>query len=417
MQEITNPFRSFWMGGYECTDQLNTHGDRVDFLHVTDHLAQIETDYDRLGPFGIATVREGLRWSQVEQTPYHYDFSTLHQMLTAGCESGIQQVWDICHFGYPDDLSPLHPHFTRRFAALCAAFATFYKKENPGETLIVTPINEVSFMAWLGGDVAGTSPYCRNNGWEVKYALMRAYIAGVKALRAVDPGVRILTTEPLVNVVPPFGATPNQIMEAALFHDLQYQAVDMLSGRMCPELGGQPEYLDLLGFNYYYNNQWEVGTSGRIGWNDFTMDTRWRPLSILLEEAHRRYDRPVVLSETSHPGDHRPQWFDMIGQECQRAIAAGVPLWGVCLYPIIDRPSWDHLDDWHAAGLWDADLMDRSKRRLHQPSAAALIATQHTLDQAIKQSAVQQRYQPEKRYTGILKLEMESAEIGLGTIW
>ncbi len=404
------------MGGYECTDQLNTHGDRVDFLHLTDHLAQIEADYARLGPFGVETVREGLRWSQVERTPYQYDFSTVRQMLLAGCESGIQQVWDICHFGYPDDLSPLHPHFTRRFAALCEAFAIFYRKENPGETLIVTPINEVSFMAWLGGDVAGTSPYCRHNGWEVKYALMRAYIAGVKALKAVDPDIRIMTTEPLVNVVPPFDATTDQIMEAALFHDLQYQAVDMLGGRMCPELGGQPEYLDLLGFNYYYNNQWEVGTSGRIGWNDLEMDTRWRTLSVLLTEAHRRYDRPVVLSETSHPGEDRPQWLDMIGRECGRAIASGVPLWGVCLYPIIDRPNWDHLDDWHASGLWDADPVDRSKRRLHQPSAAALLANQHSLESVTWQSDVQQRYQPSKRPIVSLNTEVKSIDVTLGTV-
>jgi len=29
----------------------------------------------------------------------------------------------------------------------------------------------------------------------------------------------------------------------------------MITGRMCPELGGQPEYMDIAGFNYYYNNQ------------------------------------------------------------------------------------------------------------------------------------------------------------------
>ena len=27
-----NPFASFWMGGYECTDKLNAFGNRVDFL-------------------------------------------------------------------------------------------------------------------------------------------------------------------------------------------------------------------------------------------------------------------------------------------------------------------------------------------------------------------------------------------------
>lgn len=72
------------MGGYECTDQLNTHGDRVDFLHVTDHLRQIREDYGLLKEFNIKTVREGLRWSQVERQPYHYDFSTLDRMLEAG---------------------------------------------------------------------------------------------------------------------------------------------------------------------------------------------------------------------------------------------------------------------------------------------------------------------------------------------
>ena len=392
MTELTNPFRSFWMGGYECTDQLNTHGDRVDFLHVTAHLDMIREDYARLNQFNIKTVREGLRWSQVERRPYEYDFRTLGVMLDAGRDCGIQQVWDICHFGYPDDLTPLHPHFTRRFAALCRAFANYHATVSPGETLIVTPINEVSFMSWLGGDVAGTSPYCRNNGWEVKYALMRAYIAGIRALREVNPGVRILTTEPLVNIVPPFDATPAQIAETAFHHDVQYQSVDILCGRICPELGGSPDCLDLLGFNFYYDNQWESGTNHRLNWNDPVLDRRWRPLDDLLREAHRRYDRPVVLSETSHPGIDRPLWTERIALECSRAIRAGVPLWGICQYPVIDRPNWDHLDHWHLAGLWDVDFSGQSMTRiLHEPSAAALRRAQEVVARAVASSGERAR--------------------------
>src|SRR5690606_23144733 len=109
---------------------------------------------------------------------------------------------------------------------------------DPDGTLIVTPINEVSFLSWLGGDVRGTSPYCTGQGWEVKYHLMRAYIEGVAALREADPTIRILTTEPLVNVVPRLDATPEQVAVAAMAHQDQFQATDMLSGRMCPELGG-----------------------------------------------------------------------------------------------------------------------------------------------------------------------------------
>ena len=65
-----SPFRSFWWGGYECTDQLNCYGERVDFLPLTGHLQLIDEDYAALAPFNIRTVREGIRWAHIEKTPY-----------------------------------------------------------------------------------------------------------------------------------------------------------------------------------------------------------------------------------------------------------------------------------------------------------------------------------------------------------
>ncbi|RZK31762.1 MAG: amine oxidase, partial [Hymenobacter sp.] len=41
----TSPFDSFWWGGYECTDQLNAFGNRVDFLPLTGHLQRLDEDY------------------------------------------------------------------------------------------------------------------------------------------------------------------------------------------------------------------------------------------------------------------------------------------------------------------------------------------------------------------------------------
>jgi hypothetical protein len=35
------------------------------------------------------------------------------------------------------------------------------------------------------------------------------------------------------------------------------------------------------------------------------------------------------------------------------AIEAGVPIEGVCLYPIIDRFEWENPAHWHNSGLWD----------------------------------------------------------------
>lgn len=389
LHDAANPFRSFWMGGYECTDQLNAYGHRVDFLHTTGHLQLINEDYQDLHNVDIRTVREGIRWSRVEKSPYHYDWSTVQLMMESGDANGIQQVWDICHFGFPDDLTPLHPLFARRFAALCRAFVHFYRSVKPEGPLVVTPVNEVSFLSWLGGDARGTSPYCWNQGWEVKYALMRAYIEGVAAMREADPSVRILTTEPLVQMVPPANATQEQIAQAAASHEEQYQAVDMLGGRMCPELGGSPDYLDILGFNFYYNNQWVDGSHQFLQWFNDDGDPRWRPLRSLLAEAHSRYNRPIALTETSHSGEHRPNWLDYVAKECAAVIINGIPLWGVCLYPIIDRPDWDNINYWHGSGLWDAELVPGAppKRVLHQPYAAGLRQSQALIHSAVQAAA------------------------------
>jgi hypothetical protein len=376
-----NPFKSFWMAGFECADMLNASGNRVDFLNTTGHLRMLIEDYDNLNLFKIKTVREGIRWAHIEKKPYEYDWSTVALMVEAGRSKQIQQVWDICHFGFPDDLTPLHPLFPKRFAAVCKAFIRFYRSVDPHSTIIITPINEVSYISWLGGESCATVPYCKGYGWEVKYALMKAYIAGIEAVKEEDNNVRILTTEPLVNMVPPFDATDEQLEYTRSTHENQFQVLEILAGNMCPELNGRPEYLDILGFNFYHNNQWISTTFDYLPWKNEFDDPRWKALHELLTEAYRRYCRPMVLSETSHPAEHRPYWIDYIADECALLIENQIPLWGICWYPVIDRPDWDNLYPWHRSGLWDVEISDTNipLRYLHKASADALLKAQQLI--------------------------------------
>lgn len=382
-------FASFWMAGYECSDQLNCFGDRANLLESSGHLQLIDEDYKNLGNFNIKTVREGIRWSHVEKQPYQYDWSTVLVMFQKAKLYNIQQIWDICHFGYAADLTPLHPKFAQRFAALCRAFAILFKSHFPDQTLIVTPINEVSFISWLGGDVKGTTPYCHGQGWDVKYHLMKAYIEGVVAMKEIDANIKILATEPLINTVAPVGATAEMIQQSLDFNESQYQAIDILCGKICPELGGSSACLDYMGFNYYYNNQWTIDQHVFLSWKQQSKPEGWVSLANLLLNGHQRYGCPVIISETSHPGIDRPQWINYIGQECLAALQMGVPLLGVCLYPIIDRTDWDFMEIWHRSGLWDAD--DKSDlppgRKLYLPYATALIKTQQQLEIGLKNYA------------------------------
>ena len=93
-----NQFNSFFWGGFECADHINRSGDRINLLAETGHDQRVREDYGLLKAIGIETVREGICWSNVEKTPYSYDFSEVQVRIEAARELGIQQIWDLCHF-------------------------------------------------------------------------------------------------------------------------------------------------------------------------------------------------------------------------------------------------------------------------------------------------------------------------------
>lgn len=339
-------FNTFFIGGYECADHINRSGERINLLKETQHDTRVVEDYEALKAIGITTVREGICWSAVETSEGVYDFSEVHNRMRAAENLGIQQIWDLVHFGYPDGLYPTHPLFCKRFVQLCKAFALFYKA-NATQPLYVVPINEISFLAWHSGEVRGTVPFAVNSGWDIKYHLCKAAIWGIKTLKHVDPNCRIVLVEPLVNI----HATEFE-SDVTELNEHQFQAMDIIAGRMCPELGGSETFLNLLGFNYYWNCQWEVNGEP-LAWPETKM--RRIPFAALLQKAYKRYNKPVFISETGHFGSGRVKWLEDITKECILAIQQGVDLKGLCIYPVTDRPDWDDLSSYCQCGIWDLD--------------------------------------------------------------
>jgi hypothetical protein len=109
----------------------------------------------------------------------------------------------------------------------------------------------------------------------------------------------------------------------------------MLSGRLDPELGGDPALLDVLGVNYYWDNQW-IHNTGTIG----VGHRQHVPLHRMLARIHERYGRPMLIAETGCEGENGPPWVNWIGSEIRRALRLGLPVHGLCLYPVMDYPGW-----------------------------------------------------------------------------
>ena len=136
----------------------------------------------------------------------------------------------------------------------------------------------------------------------------------------------------------------------------------MLSGRVRPELGGGPHAFDVIGINYYDRNQWfNHGETIRVG------DPEYRPFHQILKEIFDRYQCPLFVAETGTEDDARPAWFAYIANEVRRANESGIPVHGICIYPILNHPGWE--DDRHCFnGLWDYAGPDGT-RAIYQPLA------------------------------------------------
>jgi beta-glucosidase/6-phospho-beta-glucosidase/beta-galactosidase len=377
LEILLSLFDSFFLAGFESACHINKSGLRLDMLALTQHNVQASTDYGLLRSFNIRTVRDGTCWPLIEHGGT-FDFSSLLPLLEAARQHEMQVIWNVFHYGSPDDLDIFSSHFVDRFARYCTALAQFIH-DNTDRLPFYTPINEISFLSWAAGHVGYIHPFGVNRGLELKRQLIRAAIAGIEAIWQVNPSARIVQVEPLIHVVFPRGH-PELAEQAAAQRASQFEAWDMITGQREPALGGQPKYLDIMGLNYYHSNQWEYPDM-RLRWEETPRDERWVPLHKLLAEIYGRYRRPLFLGETSHFGVGRGLWLKEVYQEVKTAIAHGIPMEGITIYPIIDRPDWDDINLWHNSGLWDLipDEHGRLQRVLNEDYAAVLRAIQQEI--------------------------------------
>ena len=341
-------FASFFIGGFEGSTHRRRDGRQLDVIAATKHDQYARADYLALRSCGIRTVRDALRWHLIERAPCAYDWSSFLPMLEAASQTGTQVIWDLCHYGVPADLDIWSAEFVRRFAAFAGAAASVVRDETE-EVPVYCPMNEISFWAWAGGDHRKMHPGGAGRGGELKRQLVRAALAAIEAVRAVDPRARFIHPEPLIHVAAMPGKAEDE-RDAKAYSRAQFEACDMIAGRLAPELGGSEDHLDMLGVNFYFDNQWMIRGGRTIGLGD----PLYRPLSGMLGEVARRYGRPVVVSETGAEGRNGPAWLRYVAGEVRAARRSGVPVEGICLYPVMDYPGWDNSRHCRC-GLLEAD--------------------------------------------------------------
>jgi beta-glucosidase/6-phospho-beta-glucosidase/beta-galactosidase len=343
---------------------------------ATHHDQHADGDYRRLEEVGIYAAREAIRWPLVDRGT-RYDFSSVQPFLEASQKHGIEVIWDLFHYGYPQGLDLFSDEFPKRFADYCYAAARHVARRYERQCYF-TPINEPSFFAWAGGEVGKFAPHQCNRGTELKVALARAAISGINAIWAVEPSARIVNVDPMCHVVAPPGNLELERTAQRFNYEWVYESWDMLAGRLHPELGGSREHLDIVGVNYYWTNQWELGAERTPLDMD---DPRLMPVRELVGRVWQRYRGELLITETTHVHEFRPAWLKYIADEAEALLADGVPLRGICLYPILGMPEWHAQEEWVRMGLWDLVREEsRLSRELCRPMLRELQSATRRLE-------------------------------------
>ena len=364
------------MAGFECATGVNRHGEVFDQICATEHDRFVDSDYALLAAAGLRTVRDAIRWPLVDRKG-HFDFASVAPFVAAARRRGIEVIWDLFHYGYPEDVDLFHRDTSARFAEYCRAAARYVHSHSPGPHYF-TPVNEGSYFSWAAGEVGRFAPHQKKRGYELKMALARAALAAIPAIREACPGARIVNVDPICRVAAPFNASRDVHEEIAAFNEgAVFQFLDVLAGRLHPDFGGSLGALDIVGINYYSTNQWELGHDTEPLACD---DPRRVPLADIVREVACRYDCPLAITETAGCDADRSSWFEAVSRTAFELLSDGVELVGVCLYPILGMPDWHERGVWTRMGAWDLELEGgRLVRRPHEPLLEALRDAQAAL--------------------------------------
>lgn len=360
-------FRSFFQGSFACSTACRSEGKRLDMVVSSGHDMLLEKDYAALAEQHLHTARDGARWHLIEKTSGIYDWTSFLPMIQAARHHDMQIIWELMHFGYPDHLNIWKPAFVSHFERFARAMATLMKDQGITQPFF-TPVNQISFWAWAGAEVAWFNPHVSGRGKELKRQLVRASLAAIHAIRDVFPDARFVLTDPLVQIASD-PANPDSKPYADAQHQAQFEAWDMLAGHIDSELGGSEACLDILGLNYYPDNHWFFPGEAMPQAHPLR-----QPLHHLLAQYWQRYQRPLLLAETGAEGEARAPWLQHICEEVSLALEQGIAIEGISLYPIVEYPAW--ADDRRSPGALFGLGDPNGNRTLHEALALVLRSEQ-----------------------------------------
>lgn len=327
-----------------------------------------EADFDRMVALHLNAHRMSVEWSRLEPEQGRVDEAAVRryrQMLRGLRERGVEPMVTLHHFTLPLWVAQRggweNPAMVEWFATHARRCAEWF-----GDLVdLWVTVNEPNLVVILGY-LQGRHPPEVRNPWRARRAarhLVLAHAAAYRALHEVQPHAQVGIAHHLRPMDP---ERPDHPLDrwVARWHGewFNWMWLDAVHwGRTRGAFGpGQLEEcaatLDFVGVNYYTRDRvrfapWAVHlafglhrpTRGAPS-SDFQYGEIYpEGLGRILEEAWRRYHRPLYVTENGLPDAadrQRPRFLREHLSVLHRVVSQGVPLHGYYHWSLVDNFEW-----------------------------------------------------------------------------
>jgi dTDP-4-dehydrorhamnose reductase len=364
-------------GGHECT--VNRVGDSwFDQTVISGHEHR-PGDLALFAELGVRKLRYPALWERIApEHPDRRDFRWTDERIAEIARLGMEPILTLCHHGSgPRYTSLLDEGFASGLAAHAAVVAARYP--HVGD---YTPVNEPLTTARFSAAYGYWYPHARDERsfWLALLNEIDATRLAMRAIRAVNPAARLIQTDDLGFC----HATPSLAGEAAFQNERRWMGWDLLCGTVKPGhalwarlvrfgledrlrvIADDPCPPDVIGVNHYPSSERlldhrielradrsiadaELGDFGGLAFVDVDA-ARAEPdwvigLSGLIEQAWRRYGRPVAITEAHHGStrDEQARWLVDIWKQAEALRAKGVDVPAVTAWALLGSHDWNRM--------------------------------------------------------------------------
>jgi beta-glucosidase/6-phospho-beta-glucosidase/beta-galactosidase len=244
-------------------------------------------------------------------------------------------------------------------AAFGAAFAERYARY----VNWYTPLNEPIVTALFCGQRGLWPPYLRSEAGYINVLLqvIEGIIQTVRALLSVNPNAVLVHVE-----ATGLSRTAREDLHAVAQEEQSrtFLAYDLLTGRVTPKhelfswlvrndaspdrlasIASRPVPFSLMGLNFY--PQWSttqlyIDRKGRLAYQPVEQDGAG--FSSLIEDYYRRYQLPIMVTETSAKGNEtiRARWLEASVAAIRVLRGRGIPVLGYTWFPLFTMIDWKY---------------------------------------------------------------------------